>query len=958
MDLSECKHVSPILDGFATGQRISDHDGVCCYPAIAEQTADKYIVKIISIPATPVQTEALLLTGAFADKAAVLDYYRELADGVVQETDILARLSRLEGFVGFEQVQVVPMEDDMGFQIYLLSPYRRSIETIFSKEVLTHRQIMDMGLDLCNALAACRRAGYLYIDLKPSNVFQDTFSGYRIGDLGFVALDGLKYASLPSKYRSSYTAPEIADPLAVLNPTADIYALGLLLYAAYNGGQLPLDPDGSVDVSAPPMYADYEMAEILMKACAEDPEQRWQDPTQMGQALVGYMQRNSVCDDPIIPPPVEIPEPEEDIPEEFLPEEDADDEFDALEQELLQDDGDASPEEVAPEDTAEMLAQAEELMTLVPPDPVVAPEPIDVPMPEPIPLEEPKVPDSEPAVDVTVAEQAEEVSPDAENVEAIEATPAPVENVEAEATTTVTPPAPKEKKHRSTKWLLFPILLLLVAAIVLGSWFFYTRYYLQNVDDLTVEGTDASLIVKVSSQIDETLLNVICTDIYGNRSTASVSAGIAVFDRLNPQTRYSIELEISGFHQLTGKTTTSYTTATQTNILSFDAITGPVDGSVILTLSANGPVPESWNIRYQAHGEEAVSKTFSGNTVTIAGLTVGKEYTFTLEEADDVYLAGTTEIKHTASNVIYAQNIAITECHGGKLTVCWAAPEGVTVESWTVHCSDASGYNETVTVSGLEYTFTGMDHLTPCTVEITANGMSQSASVSITANPVTISGFTHSLTDAGTLQLQWNFTDLVPENGWKLHWYIDGTEMPIIECTENMAEISLLIPGSVYTFTLEAADGTYIFNDSYRVALPEAETFSGYKVTSEDMTLQMFRVPEKEKWTLKDVAAGDYISDFTDSDMAGIAIGINVNRSKSKDVIQIMCVVHDAEGAYVSCESIEMVWNDMWDGKNCALTMPTLPQTAGEYIATVYFNGAYAGEHCFTVAQQAAEDAA
>ena len=266
--MPELKHISPMLDGFVTGQAISSHDGVCCYPAIREDTAEKYIVKVIAIPASAVQTEALLLTGAFSDPEAVKEYYRELAEGVQKEANILSELSQLEGFLGYEQVQIAATEEGDGFEVYLLCPYRKSVETIMSKEPLTHLAIVNMGLDLCNALAACRRAGFVCADLKPSNIFHDDKNGYRIGDLGFVALTGLRYASLPSKYCSCYTAPEARDPMAELNATIDIYSLGLVLYAAYNGGTLPRLEDGSADTSAPPVYADYEMAEIILKACA------------------------------------------------------------------------------------------------------------------------------------------------------------------------------------------------------------------------------------------------------------------------------------------------------------------------------------------------------------------------------------------------------------------------------------------------------------------------------------------------------------------------------------------------------------------------------------------------------------------------------------------------------------------------------------------------------------------
>ena len=300
--MSELKLISPLLDKFDMGDPISEHDGVRCCPAMKRGTDERYIVKVISIPASRTKLDALLLTGAYSSEEAALIYFKTLADDVSEEVQILQRLSQQEGFLPYEGCQTALMENEVGYQVYLLGTYKRSLEKHFSRNPMTHLSAVNLGLDLCAALAVCRRAGYLYVDLKPSNVYVSHDTEFKIGDLGFVRLDSLIYASLPDKYRSSYTAPELADPFAPLNTTLDTYAAGLILYQAYNNGVLPT-PDGNGSF-IPPEYADYEMAEIIMKACAANPADRWQDPVQMGQALVSYMQRNGVNDTPIVPVPV------------------------------------------------------------------------------------------------------------------------------------------------------------------------------------------------------------------------------------------------------------------------------------------------------------------------------------------------------------------------------------------------------------------------------------------------------------------------------------------------------------------------------------------------------------------------------------------------------------------------------------------------------------------------------
>ena len=301
--MSDPKLVSPMLDGFMMGDPISDHDGVRCCPAMRENSDDKYIVKIISVPASQKQLDALLFTGAYRDSAAAAEYFKELADETVKEVRLLQQLSKLEGFLPYESWQVVPMEgEEVGYDVYLLGTYKRSLEKHLRRNPMTHLGAVNLGIDLCSALSLCRRAGFIYTDLKPGNIYITGQQEYRIGDIGFAKLGAMKYTSIPGKYISRYTPPELHDPLATLNPTVDTYAVGMILYQIYNHGELPFQTKAPLKYLPTPFNADYELAEIIQKAIDPNPRKRFQTPIEMGQALVSYMQRNTVNDTPIVPP--------------------------------------------------------------------------------------------------------------------------------------------------------------------------------------------------------------------------------------------------------------------------------------------------------------------------------------------------------------------------------------------------------------------------------------------------------------------------------------------------------------------------------------------------------------------------------------------------------------------------------------------------------------------------------
>ena len=401
--MSEPRYISPMLDGYALGQAISDHHGVVCYPAMRDDSEKRYIVKKISLPASQVQVEALLLTGVYKDADAVCAYYEELARGITREIQVLDTLAGQRGFVPYKDHQVVPMEQGVGYEVHLISRYRMTLERYLRRNRMTHLSAVNLGIDMCAALAVCREAGWLYVDLKPENIYLFNDQEYRIGDLGFQSMDMLAYSSLPERYRSIYTAPEVPDAYSSLNATMDTYALGLVLYQVYNDGKLPysnaeeqaawLEQLRSGEPMSAPVCADADMTAIIAKAIAPDPADRWQTPAEMGHALISYMQRNGADDIPLIPPaPEPEPEPEEESAAEEAPA------------------GEPAVEEIVVEEApSEEVPAAEESV------------PVEESVAEPAPEEEPAVepvPEVEPAVEpVPEVEPVEEPAPAEESVE-------------------------------------------------------------------------------------------------------------------------------------------------------------------------------------------------------------------------------------------------------------------------------------------------------------------------------------------------------------------------------------------------------------------------------------------------------------------------------------------------------------------------------------------------------------
>ena len=1000
--MSEPKLISPMLDNFAMGDPISDHDGVRCCPAMEKTTEDKYIVKIISVPSTQTQLDALLLSGAYSDKESAISYFKAVADEIVEEAEILQKLSQLEGFVCYEKLQTVPAEDENGFDIYLLGTYKHTLQTYFRHKPLTYLGAVNLGLDLCSALAVCRRCGYLYADLKPENIYITGENEYKIGDLGFIKLDSLKYASLPDRYRSKYTAPEITDAFSALNTTIDIYAVGLILYQAFNDSVLPTASDAEQNGTfPPPAYADYEMAEIILKACDPDPAARWQDPAEMGQALVNYMQRNSVNDTPIIPSVVEAPLCNED--EESTDADETDSEIEATvgaevdvvtqvdEAEVeLQDDeaeielqDDMQPDVQAPsEDTqdtlyredddgnitflsdtlfdepdpdqdpadinyeevtdevSDILIQADELIAHPAPDPVIPPEPIDVPLPPPLPIE-----DEEKTTSDEEEPTAEEDCP--ESAEIDENTSDPEENDE-DADSDESPV--HTKKAHAGRWLWGTVLTIIAVCLCFFGFMVYKNYYLQPIKSIILdEISNGSITVHVTCDTDESKLIVVCSDTYGNQLRSPVENGIATFTGLAPNSAYTVKVEIDGFHRLTGDTSAAFTTPVQTNIVQFQAVTGGEDGSAILSFTVDGPDSDMWNVHYLADGEEEKTTSFAGHMVTLTGLTVGKEYTFTLAPENALEISGTSQIKHTATTIVTAKDLIITGCINNTLTATWSAPQNITVDSWTVRCYSENGFDETIVVTETSVAFDGVDLSKDYTIEVTAAGMSVNQRAYAKANAITVTEFTVDSSDPEKIVLTWKTNDENTQKNWLLLYSIDGSAAQEMECKENSATITSVIPGANYTFTLQPVDGSPVLGNVHKHKTPDAEEFSGYGVKASNMTFKMCKRPSKKKWDRFDLKKSDYTTSFEVDQKASFVIQLKKNYTKSSKKIDILFVVRDASGNIVASSNTTEVWKNMWTNKYCELDIPEIPKTPGEFTINVYFNGGLANAQSFTI---------
>lgn len=146
---------------------------------------------------------------------------------------------------------------------------------------LPQEQVLDLFQQLVYALEFCHNRGICHRDLKPENVLLTSSGRVKLADFGFASL--LKPGSFLETACGSpqYCAPEVLLGDSYSGVKADIWSLGVVLYAMTTGG-LPFDDDNLqrlmnkinsgafyMPVEVPP-----ELAELLTKMLTVDPAKR------------------------------------------------------------------------------------------------------------------------------------------------------------------------------------------------------------------------------------------------------------------------------------------------------------------------------------------------------------------------------------------------------------------------------------------------------------------------------------------------------------------------------------------------------------------------------------------------------------------------------------------------------------------------------------------------------------
>ena len=927
--------VSPLLDAMEVGECFAQHDGASCYVIRHPESGREFVLKHISIPAGEEQVEALLLTGAYANEEEADAYYRQEAEALVLEAENRKRLLDCPYILPFLGVQM-EKKPGVGYDIYAVLPKRNSLETYLVENAVSHLRGINMGIDLCVALSALREQGYVHGNLKPGNVFFSDTGRFLLGDFGLISTEDMQYAILPEQYRSCYSAPELNGILGGLNPTVDIYSLGMILYRIYNGNHAPFEDErtGPREADAKrtagqplpvPIYADYELAAIICKACAFNPADRYQHPDQMRVELEQYMRRNAVSDHLIVPPLVTdgktltpeeaAAEPE---PVRFADQDRMDDEF---KQAFARAEGKKKGKKGGKKNSKQNGKQQSEQKR----EPEQAPE---------------RTP--QPAAEAPAGSEPPQVLADRHRMEQKRR---------------------KEQKRRRRIWgIVAAVLLLLAGAIGLytftdlgkGMW-----HYFVSVDELALSDVTAdSFRLQVNTNVDPADLSVSCKDSFGNVKTGSFTDGVAVFEALSPNTQYDLEVTIPGFHKLSGQTTVSVTTKTRAEILSFEAV--PVSGEdsvrLELTRKEDSAAPAFWTLRYAKAGSEPTELQFAGSSCVVSELENGETYTFTLVPTDKLFLAGQTQVEYTHYRPVTVSNLHLESIGDGVARLSWSCDTNLP-DSWELQCTDAAQNSLSVEIEKAVpmedgwrclANVSGLARDTDYTVSLNAHGMRAPMTLTLRDAGVRMTAFTCEAVSDG-LELHWT-ADQTPEAGWRITAAFDG-DRKLETVVKGDHCVMAVLPDLDYTVCIVPADGGAVIGENtLQVRSLSSRRFVQMGV-NQRTTIGLYYRPDQAEYSYSDLDLTGTIRFYaTDRVCFGIVAGgwpID-----SEETVTVHYVVRDARTEEIlSLAQEQAAWNSLWENDHFVgdLRNEWLPQTPGAYSFTVYVNSQRMGTINFSI---------
>ena len=256
-------------------------------------------LKVITVPQSSAEVRSVISEGMSVSQAEA--YFHGIVEELMHEFSIMFKLKGTANVVSCEDLRVLEHPDGIGWDILIRMELLHPLLPYVYQHPMARRDIIRLGIDICKALELCQRYNIIHRDIKPENIFISDNGDYKLGDFGIARTIERTSSGLSKKGTYSYMAPEVYAGKEY-GFSVDTYSLGLVLYRMLNknrGPFLPQPPEAitfssreqalarrmSGEPLPRPFYGEGRLGEIVLKACAFDPKERYSSPQQLRQEL-------------------------------------------------------------------------------------------------------------------------------------------------------------------------------------------------------------------------------------------------------------------------------------------------------------------------------------------------------------------------------------------------------------------------------------------------------------------------------------------------------------------------------------------------------------------------------------------------------------------------------------------------------------------------------------------------
>lgn len=265
-------------------------------------------LKVITIPKNASEISDVLSEGM--DMNSATQYFHGMMEEIVKEFAMMERLKGNTNIVAYEDHEVISREGSVGWDILIRMELLTPLSDYMMKHTLGEKDVIKLGIDLCKALELCQQYNIIHRDIKPENIFVSELGDFKLGDFGVARTAEKTMSGMSKKGTYTYMAPEVYKGEAY-NATVDLYSLGIVLYRLVNDYRTPFLPPAPQMITfndreraqmrrmegeqfPDPTKGSRELTEIIRKAAAYQPKDRYASPAQMRADLEALLKGEKI----------------------------------------------------------------------------------------------------------------------------------------------------------------------------------------------------------------------------------------------------------------------------------------------------------------------------------------------------------------------------------------------------------------------------------------------------------------------------------------------------------------------------------------------------------------------------------------------------------------------------------------------------------------------------------------